>query len=555
MVSVPTPVEVNGWKISLSSQEVSYPDGARHYELRARNGATGEQVSAPLVTNAEIRLGQASLKIGGAWPMTRSAQLYVSRHPDRSIRGRHAYVHRWSMGGTYISNENAMTRLSEQYGFDVVWAATPDVVTALKRENYSAGENNTTVEALVAKTFPKLVATWVDDTHLSVSPTAEFMAAWQSEQKVVLSNQAVVSRFKQDYVPATKVYRLRQMDARAAAELLRPELSTYFVTNRTTPYKIEVVSATDLSGYNPKYVAAKVVEEIVPDPRANALYVRATTPTQARIADGLRQLEVMIAPEDATAAAPRRFPLEVVFLRGSAGRFPASVAQVLRQSSGQVQNACTAQVESVEPVARLSPADMLDRIRVLSFVHSGTDVRAVLAQLAASYNIPIVVSSKLQGCVYANLKDVSLRQLLDAILPPIDGTYIVQPHMIHVLRRDDLQLNAQDSQRYGISQSDLRRFGITQLEELGRARVDLLAVHGSVGEATVSLTDQYSARITFMDLPEPYLVVKGALIETGRARPLLENTLYLRPNQPNTLGLTNLREALILVIRRLPEAQ
>ena len=92
-------------------------------------------------------------------------------------------------------------------------------------------------------------------------------------------------------------------------------------------------------------------------------------------------------------------------------------------------------------------------------------------------------------------------------------------------------------------------FGLDALTELGRAVVSLAAERGDAGSVKVALTDEYLCRITFQDVREPYLVVRGKLLDSEAAKNLLDNTLYLEKDKPTLLGLTNLREALILVVR------
>jgi hypothetical protein len=152
---------------------------------------------------------------------------------------------------------------------------------------------------------------------------------------------------------------------------------------------------------------------------------------------------------------------------------------------------------------------------------------------------------------------------------------------------------------YGLAEGDLQLFGFDAATELGRGVVALAGRRGTEGQALVSLTDSYAAEFEFQDVRPPYLIVKGRLVEKqavsqaakaaapspgagadqqmlmmgmmrdGGAPPggsapsgpaktrtddsagkaLMENTLYLEKDKPSVLGLTNLRQALILVVR------
>jgi len=127
----------------------------------------------------------------------------------------------------------------------------------------------------------------------------------------------------------------------------------------------------------------------------------------------------------------------------------------------------------------------------------------------------------------------------------------------------------------GISKQDLDLFGpVASAELLGKGAVTLIGQPGEEGKSLVALTPGYSCEIQYMDTREPYLIVKGTLlgssaveraeklVNAGRlpqqaieeaskepGKTLLQNTLYLEPGKPSLLGLTNLREALILLVK------
>jgi hypothetical protein len=65
----------------------------------------------------------------------------------------------------------------------------------------------------------------------------------------------------------------------------------------------------------------------------------------------------------------------------------------------------------------------------------------------------------------------------------------------------------------------------------------------------VSLSSNYSCMLEFQDVREPYLIVRGTLLSKYPDTTLLENTIYLESGKPTLLGITNLREALILLVQ------
>jgi len=105
------------------------------------------------------------------------------------------------------------------------------------------------------------------------------------------------------------------------------------------------------------------------------------------------------------------------------------------------------------------------------------------------------------------------------------------------------------ARQYGISQEDLKLFGFDGLALLGKGLVTLSAERSDTGRALVSLTEAYRCEVEFQDVRQPYVIVKGRLLGAQSDKPLMENTLFLEKDKPSLLGLTNLRQALILVLR------
>ena len=104
--------------------------------------------------------------------------------------------------------------------------------------------------------------------------------------------------------------------------------------------------------------------------------------------------------------------------------------------------------------------------------------------------------------------------------------------------------------KYGISEEDLKLFGLGNLAELGKGVVTISGEPGEGGKARVSLTEAYAAELQFQDVREPYVIIRGRLSGIQPAdRALLENTLYLEKDKPTLLGLTNLKDALMLIVR------
>lgn len=157
----------------------------------------------------------------------------------------------------------------------------------------------------------------------------------------------------------------------------------------------------------------------------------------------------------------------------------------------------------------------------------------------------------------------------DASLEPIDTQQLNRAERIR-RQEEHLRRRVQESRpgaasrglsdrgmsSLGLTDKDLRLFNLAAVEELGRAIVQLNGVKGTEGKATVRIRDGYNCELSYIDVREPYVIVQARLIETGNANQnqnqqkiLLENTFYLEQGKPSVVGLTNLREALILVVR------
>jgi hypothetical protein len=181
---------------------------------------------------------------------------------------------------------------------------------------------------------------------------------------------------------------------------------------------------------------------------------------------------------------------------------------------------------------------------------------SLLAELSES-SINVVPEIQRTKISFNSPKPRKIRDILEDISAVYGFRIEYRPDMtiIHPERRfGNFEPEKPDSvslKEYGISEEDLDVIGFQSAEELGRGVVDLAGAKGEEGEAFLSLTGAYAFEFEYMDLREPYLIAKGRLVEKDEERTLLENTLYLEPEQPSLLGLTNLREALILMVKRL----
>jgi hypothetical protein len=103
--------------------------------------------------------------------------------------------------------------------------------------------------------------------------------------------------------------------------------------------------------------------------------------------------------------------------------------------------------------------------------------------------------------------------------------------------------------KYGITPEDLKTFGFDGAAELGRGVVTVLGEPNDMGKSRTRLTESYSADLSFRDFREPYVILQAKLFSVPLDGGLIENTVYLEPGKPTVLGVTNLKQALILVMK------
>lgn len=136
--------------------------------------------------------------------------------------------------------------------------------------------------------------------------------------------------------------------------------------------------------------------------------------------------------------------------------------------------------------------------------------------------------------------------------PPSPGAVELRPEAPFLPTPEELepQKDITDlAKQFGLSKEDMEFLGVQGLEKVGQGIVHLLPERGEAGTAMVSLSANYSCTLEFQDVREPYLIVRGSLRSKYPDTTLLENTIYLEAGKPTLLGITNLREALILLVQ------
>jgi len=346
---------------------------------------------------------------------------------------------------------------------------------------------------------------------------------------------------------------------------------------------------------------ASAAETVVADDMSNSIIVTAVPQTHARIQSLIGKMEGLVESEE-PAGPVERYRVEVVLLSGGERAKEPGVPLGFR-IDGVVEEIPVEPGERVEAgdvLARLNSDDAALRIKELKASRDGSMAEFDSAREGYKYARQMFekgistqkevreAEQKLIGLesqvkvTEAQLEQVELQMEKSVLRAPEPGTVAavkVRPgqkvtagETVVVLRGESEgtepgtfsgsrteshpavvqgRKRTEDlMEKYGIAPGDLEAFGLETLRALGRGVVSLAAERGETGKARVSLTDEYACELEFQDVREPYVIVRGRLLAEDREQPLIENTLYLEKDTPSLLGVTNLREGLILVVQK-----
>jgi len=525
-------IQLNQWRFSISNEPVRYPDGSEYYQIVALDSQNSKTETMPATNDASRNFGRFGVSVNRFYPKTRTAILQILAKEDPTIRGRDAYATwRVSRGENY---GEILDRLSKEYGFEVEWVEFPGHPESVEyarnlKINSGGGVGRIVLQKTLRSFFgDSLVLDWRDATYLRVwAKGYDDVIAIQEEaarrkEKEAQGNKArakfdkdeaqakkrFLDLFEKDYQLETRVYRPSRISAQAARELAQGELNTYHLMKHPT-YSITVPGDV----WTPQcYGGPEGFFFIVPQKDIERSPAKWVLPIQP---EDWKRLSLACVTET-IAADEKNNALIVTAIPKTHERIVA----LLKKMEGYLED----KTSQTAPVRYRLQAFLLEGKRAEREAVSVTTRTMAAAGGAGSAGGASAVAAE----------------------------------------------------RYGLAKEDLALFGLTHVEELGQGAVALLAERGESGRARLSLTDAYACELEYQDTRKPYLIVRGRLLETGPIGPigpigqkvptapvspasatasqktLLENTLYLEPNKPSVLGLTNLRQALILVLRWTP---
>jgi hypothetical protein len=587
-VSANTPIQLNEWKVRLSEDPVPYPDGNEYLEFALENTVDRSTGTMPAVEGVTRKFGRFELSVKSVWEITKTVMLNVSADLDPSIDGGDRYIRQEIRVAPGETLEAFLNRVAEQYSFEVEWVehpGHPESIDYLKRLRGPVKHPNSLHRMILKDAVSALLSRrreinleWVDATHLQVSPvgyekivakreeemrkqeSAEIEerlkaeAAKEQERLLAEKNQEALEEFEAKYSPLTRVYPLGRMTPVTAKALVDRELTAFgFLKYDSIDDLEDPFYKTLLDFGNPAETSHQelrnfppfTIEQCVADEKANAVILTAIPETHEEVRKLLTEMDGMLADKE-QKGPPRQFRLGVVLLQGVesekneelAPSEPAQKPSPSQQDTESAHKGLDAPVESLT----IENQDIREIVGLLSsFSETSINVAGSIPP-----KMPVTLNVQEPRPVRAILED--LAKMYDLWIDYQPGNTIIRQARDRD-RRDDECSGLASIEKYGIAKEDLGMFGFSSAKEIGKGMVSVAGDRGEIGKAFVSLTDSYACEFQFLDFREPYLILKGRMVEQRDEKTLLENTLYLEPEKPALLGLTNLREALILVVR------
>lgn len=551
------PVFLNEWKLSISGEKETFPDGSEYYILTAENPETGERETIPLSEGADRKVGRYHVHIRDVYELTRTARLTVYADIDESIRGRYAYVESFTYDKDYprgCTNEEFFSILSKRFDFDVKWVeypGHPESIDYVKNERFHnlVSFNKRTVNYIVEYMAKEqdLGAKWETPTYLQLQckDYDKVLAQKAKEEKRNEDNKKFEEEFKKDYPTETRVYYFKTISSKTAKSLIDPELDTYSLVQYTAGGRRDEYQIVKGEAPAHSKVLAKSSEQSVADEKTNALILTAIPKTHEKFQKLLDKIDAVLERTEKPEAV-KPFLLSITLLQGVRS-VPKSITSTLHVGNKLKLGVLDLRLVRVNENNVNDPLD--DSVEVV--VNTGTYGRDVTIEKLRSefiddyeISVPEIKPSAKSEEALATIT-IRYAPSQEAGKPRAEATL---PLGLKELKpQEDI---ADLAKQFGLSKEDMEFLGVERLEKVGQGVVHLIPERGEAGTATISLSPTYSCTLQFQDVREPYLIVRGTLRSNNQESPLLENTIYLEAGKkPTLLGITNLREALIVVVQ------
>jgi len=393
-----------------------------------------------------------------------------------------------------------------------------------------------------------LGAEWKTPTHVQLwyREYDRYLADEKKKKEREEENKKVEEKFKKDYATENRAYYFKTITSKTAKELIDPELHTYFlarILHLRIPYpgggKYEIRTSVTEN----HQVLAKSMEQSAADERTNALILKAIPKTHAKFEKILAKIDAVLEKTDKPEAA-KPFLLSVTLLQGvSASKSITSSLRVGRELKFRDLRLRVARVNENNANDELD--DSVEIVVNTSTTSMDMTIEEFRSEFVDDYEISVPE-------IRPSVKPEEALAVITIDYPPSPGAVYYRPEATFIPTPEKLepQEDITDlAKQFGLSKEDMEFLGVQGLEKVGQGIVHLLPERGEAGTAMVSLSANYSCTLEFQDVREPYLIVRGSLRSKYPDTTLLENTIYLESGKPTLLGITNLREALILLVQ------
>lgn len=551
-ISQTNPVSMQDELWSISEQPKTYPDGSKIHQLEIR-GADGKiKAEVPLTNGSYREIGRYYFIVREFHALTGTVMLGVQVHVDPTIKGRWAYMNEELRNGRE-SIHNMVVRgakfgdiikeLAEDCGIQVTWKEAdhdPKSISYIQNYTYRYDSHhpfsmnnvyypNEFMRTLVNAGFP-IGYEWKSNTELVIWPRDydKVLAEQKKQEDIKRQNEAILKKFGAEYQAVTKVYPLRSISPATAYALIKSELHEYGIVKRDQ-YAIEANMGHD--SYLPN---KSILETAIADERANALIVTAIPETHAKIAKMLEKIDKSLAPGG--DQIPDQYQIEVILLRGDA--------------SGTSTLPSYLKAKDLEPLG-IKSVTQIGRAMMNLVGEKGSEAKAALG---GGYSVELAFLDERKPYLIVRGTLTSTGAVSSAPAKPAEPTKTVftlkrgeekeiDGATFRLVRADSASagtlMNAEIIINYGGNTYSTR---LTELSTVVYGEFEITAdriapAAGNKGEGQVQIRVRHF---------QPALAERDIQKSKGQ---LLENTVFLEPGKPALLGLTNMRESLILVIR------
>ncbi|MCH8334249.1 hypothetical protein IIC65_09975 [Candidatus Sumerlaeota bacterium] len=293
--------------------------------------------------------------------------------------------------------------------------------------------------------------------------------------------------------------------------------------------------------------------------------------THEKIRQTLAKVNALVATEGIRdQGSGQGFRVEAILLQGGkAGQEIAGAARGIGlgfAQTGIIEELpqIGAKVKAGEVIGRLQSIDLDARIEAMELSLKEAEAQVTIGGQNGASSAEKTEARSIVGQVKIQLKALEASRSAYLLVSPLSGTIAsipvrrnqtFDPQEIVALLIPDGQENAttpapsfdsKTAERYGISKEDMELFDFDGVVELGKPVVTL-----SKGDRfDFSLGGDYWCRLWVLEVREPYVILNGELGHDQRGTQL-ESRFYLQKGKPSVVGVTNLNEAIILVLRLL----